>query len=87
MEYFRLTALLVALVSFSSFILADLPKNMGPSLFPYMTIYVVPILLISPHVILSTFVDIFSLCSPVEPVGLCGQVVQQSRWTCTWWPD
>jgi hypothetical protein len=81
MEYFGLTALLVAPMSFSSFVLADLSKVIGPLLFPCMMAYVVSILMISPPVILLVLVDIFSPCSPVESVGLHGRVVRQSRWT------
>jgi hypothetical protein len=44
MEYFGSTILVVALVSSSLSILVDLPKIIGPSLFPYMTTSVVPIL-------------------------------------------
>jgi hypothetical protein len=48
MEYFGLTALSVAPVSFSLFVLVDLLKIIGPLLFPYMTTSDVPILMVSP---------------------------------------
>jgi hypothetical protein len=57
MDYFRSTALLVALVSSSLPILADLPKIIGPSLFPCMTTSVVPIFMMSPFVVLLVDVE------------------------------
>jgi hypothetical protein len=57
MDYFGLFALLVALVSSSLPVLVDLPKIIGPSLFPCMTTFVVPILMISPFVILLVAVE------------------------------
>jgi preprotein translocase subunit SecE len=62
MEYFRSATLLVAPMSFLSSVLADLPKIISPSLFPYMTTIVVLILVISLFVILLVHVDISSLC-------------------------
>jgi hypothetical protein len=52
------SVVLLAVVSSSSPVLVDLPKLIGPSLFPYMTTSVVPILMISPFVILLVAVDI-----------------------------
>jgi hypothetical protein len=71
MEYFRLDMLLVSHVSFSSSVLADLPKITGPSLLPYITTSDVPILMIFPFVILlalvGELVDVF--------VGVLGPTV------------
>jgi hypothetical protein len=52
MEYFGSAILLDVPVSCSLPVLADLPKVISPSLFPYMTTSVVPILMISPFVVL-----------------------------------
>jgi hypothetical protein len=60
MEYFG-SAILLAVVSSSSPILADLPKMIGPSLFPCMTTFVVPILMMAPFVILLVVVGICPL--------------------------
>jgi hypothetical protein len=62
MEYFRSVVLLVVPVSSSLPALADLPKIIGPSLFPCMTTYFVPILMMSSFVVLLVDVDISSIC-------------------------
>jgi hypothetical protein len=64
--------------------LVDLPKIIGPSLFPCMTTSVVPIFMISPFVVLLALVGIFSPCPPAGLVGLYGQVVWHPCWTCAW---
>jgi hypothetical protein len=60
MEYFGSTILLAA-VTFSLLVLADLPKIIGHSLFPCMMTSDVPILIMSPFVVLLAAVDICSL--------------------------
>jgi hypothetical protein len=62
MEYFGLSVLLVASVFLTLSVLANLPKIIGPSLFPYMTTSVVPILTISLFVVLLALMDILSPC-------------------------
>jgi hypothetical protein len=57
MEYFG-SAVLLAFVSSSSPVLADLPKITDPSLFSYMSTSVVHILMISPFVVLLVDVGI-----------------------------
>jgi hypothetical protein len=57
MEYFGSVVLLAVISSFSP-ILADLPKIIGPSLFPCMTASVVPILMMSPFVVLLVAIGI-----------------------------
>jgi hypothetical protein len=64
MEYFRSTAFLVAPMYFLSSVLADLPKLIGPSLFPCMTTSVVHILMMSLFVVILLRVDIFCLWPP-----------------------
>jgi hypothetical protein len=66
MEYFGSAALLVAPVSSPLPVLDDLPKIIDPSLFPCMTTYVVPILMMSHFVVLLVYVDISSLCPLLE---------------------
>jgi hypothetical protein len=60
MEYFG-SAVLLADVSSSLPVLTDLPKIIGPSLFPCMTTSGVPILMMSPFVVLLVAVDICPL--------------------------
>jgi hypothetical protein len=60
MEYFGSAASLAVVSSFLP-VLADLPKTIGPSLFPCMKISVVPILMMSPFVDLLVDVDICPL--------------------------
>jgi hypothetical protein len=66
LDRIRSDILMVALMSISSFVLADLTKIIGPSLLPCATTSVVPILMTSPLVVLlalvAKIVDIFSLC-------------------------
>jgi hypothetical protein len=72
MEYFGSVALLVVV---SSPVLADLPKIIGPSLFPCMMTFVVPIFDDVP------FCLPLNSCRYMPPVGLvdlCGRIVQQS---------
>ena len=57
MEYLGLVVLLAA-VSSSLLVLADLPKIIGPSSFTYMTTSVVPILMMSLFVVLLATLDI-----------------------------
>jgi hypothetical protein len=78
MEYIGSAALLVALVSSSLPVLVDLPKIIGPSLFPCMTTSVMPILMMSPFVVLLVVVDISSLCLPAGLVSIYISVVRQS---------
>jgi hypothetical protein len=51
MEYFGSTVLLTVVPSFL-FVLADSPKIIGPSLFCCTTTSVVPILMMSPFIVL-----------------------------------
>ena len=51
MEYFG-SAVLMAVMSSSLSVLVDLPKIIGPSLFPDMTTFVVTILMMSPFGVL-----------------------------------
>jgi hypothetical protein len=60
MKYFG-SAILLEAVSSSLLVLGDLPKIIGPSLFPCMTTSVVPILMMSPFVVLLVAVDICPL--------------------------
>jgi hypothetical protein len=57
MEYFG-PAVLLAAVSSSSPVWVDLPKIIDHSLFPCMTTSVVPILMMSPFVVLLVAIDI-----------------------------
>jgi hypothetical protein len=66
MEYFG-SAILMAVISSVLFVLADSPKIIGPSLYFYMTTFVVPILIISFFVVLSVAAGI---CPPAGLVGL-----------------
>jgi hypothetical protein len=68
MGYFG-SAVLMAVVSPSLLVLTDLPKIIDSSLFPYITTYVVPILMMSIFVILLIVVGI---CPPVGLVSLYG---------------
>jgi hypothetical protein len=80
MEYFG-SVVLLAVVSSFLLMLVDSPKIIGPLLFPFMMTSVVPILMMSPSVILLEAIDI---CPTARLVGLCGRVVQQSCWACAW---
>jgi hypothetical protein len=60
MEYFGSTILLTVISSFL-LVLADSPKIIGPSLFSCATTFVVPILMMSPFVVLLEAVAICSL--------------------------
>jgi hypothetical protein len=60
MEYFR-SSVLLTVVSSSLPILVGLPKIISPSLFPCMTTYDVPILMMPPFVVLLATVDICPL--------------------------
>jgi hypothetical protein len=62
MEYSGSEAFLVAPMSFPSSVLTDLPKIINLSLFPCMSTSVVPILMMSPFVVILVHLDIFSLC-------------------------
>jgi hypothetical protein len=79
MEYFG-SAVLMVVVS-PLLVLTDLPKIISPSLFPCITISVVPILMMSLFVVLLVVVG---LCPPTGLVGLCGRVVRQYCWACAW---
>jgi hypothetical protein len=68
-------------VSSSLHVLADLPKIIDPSLFPCMTTSVVPILMMSPFVVLLVAVGI---CPLPDWSAFCGRVVWQSCWACAW---
>jgi hypothetical protein len=57
MEYFG-SVVLMAVVSFYLLVLADLPKIIGPSLFPCITTPAIPILMMSLFVVLLAAVDI-----------------------------
>jgi hypothetical protein len=78
MEYFGSAILMVAVSSFL-FVLADSPKNIGPSFFSCMTTSVVPILMMSFFVVLSAAVGIAPcrIGRPLRPsspeilLGLC----------------
>lgn len=82
MEYFGSYVFLVAPMSFSSFVLVDLPKIIGPSFLSCMTTSIMPILMTSPFVILLAFCIGSYNCRhflPVTPawlVGLCGRAFQ-----------
>jgi hypothetical protein len=80
MEYFVL-AILMAVVSFVLFVLADSPKTIGPSLYFCMTTSAVPILMMPFFVVLSV---VACICPPAGLVGLGGRVVRQSCWACAW---
>jgi hypothetical protein len=69
MEYFGSVVLLAA-VSSSLHVLTNLPKIIDPSLFLYMAISVVSILVMSPFVVLLTAVDIspYALCRIGRPL-------------------
>jgi hypothetical protein len=86
MEYFGSDVLLVAPMSFFSFVLTNLPKIICPSLLPYMMTSTVSILITSPLVVLlalvATIVDNFSLCPPAGLVGLCARAFRQSWLKC-----
>jgi hypothetical protein len=60
MEYFG-SAVLLAVISSFLLVLADSPKIIGPSLFPFTTTSVVPILMMSPSVVLLEAIDICPL--------------------------
>jgi hypothetical protein len=60
MEYFG-SAILMAVVSPSLLVLADLPKIIDPSLFPCITTSIVPILMMSLFIVLLVAVGICSL--------------------------
>jgi hypothetical protein len=60
MEYLG-SAVLLAVVCSSLLVLVDLPKIIDPSLFPCMTTSIVPILMMSPIVVLLAAVDICPL--------------------------
>jgi hypothetical protein len=60
MKYFG-SAVLMAAMSPSLLVLADLPKIMGPSLFSCMTTFVIPISMISLFVVLLVAVGICPL--------------------------
>lgn len=66
MEYFGSGNLSVATLSFSSFVLADSPKIIEPSLLLFMMTHVVPILMTSLVVVIfalvAIIVEVFSLC-------------------------
>jgi hypothetical protein len=62
MEYFGSAILLATPVSSSSPVLGDLSKIIDPSLFPYITTSVVPILMMSLFVVLLVPADLSSLC-------------------------
>jgi hypothetical protein len=78
MKYFVSDVLLVVSMYFFSFVLADSPKNIGPSLFLCMMTSIVPILITSLLVVLlalvASIVDTFSPCPAAVLVGLGGQV-------------
>jgi hypothetical protein len=74
MEYFGSIVLLVGIMSFPLSSLVDLPKIISPSLFPCMTISVMPILMISPFIFLLALVDNFSPC----PLLDCSAFVVES---------
>jgi hypothetical protein len=80
MEYLG-SAVLLAAVSSSLLVLVDLPKIIGPSLFPYTMTSAVPILMMSPFVVLLTAIDI---CFPTGLVGLCSRAVRQIFWSYDW---
>jgi hypothetical protein len=65
MKYFG-SAILLEVVSSSLPVLADLPKIIGPSLFPCMTTYAMPILMMSP------FCHPLGGCRCMPPAGLVG---------------
>jgi hypothetical protein len=73
-EYFG-SAILMAVVYSFLFVLANSPKIIGPSLFSYTTTSVVPILMMSPFVVL---LEVVAICPLAGLVGLCGRVVRQS---------
>jgi hypothetical protein len=56
-------------VSSCSSVLADLPEIVGPSLFPCMTTSVVPILMMSPFIVLLVAIDIcpYRIGRPLRP--------------------
>jgi hypothetical protein len=60
MEYFESAVLLIVVSSFL-FVLADLPEIIGPSLFCCTMIYVVPISMVSPFIVLLEAVAIYPL--------------------------
>jgi hypothetical protein len=66
MEYFG-SAILMAVVAYVLFVLADSPKIIGPSFYFCMTTSAVPILIMSFFVVLSVAVGI---CPPAGLVGL-----------------
>jgi hypothetical protein len=75
MEYFG-SAVFLAPVSSSLHVLADLLKIISPSLIPCMTTSALPILMMSPFVVLFVGVDISCLCPPTGLVGLYDRVVR-----------
>jgi hypothetical protein len=83
MEYFGSAILLIAVSSFL-FVLADLPKIIGPSLFCCMMTFVVPISMTSPFIVL---LEVVAICPPAGLVSLWGRVVRQSCWACARGPD
>jgi hypothetical protein len=78
-------------MSLSSFVLADSPKIIVPSLFPCMMTSDVSILITSQLVVLlalvASIVDTFSLCPLARLVGFYGRVFWQPCWSYSCWPD
>jgi hypothetical protein len=83
MEYFGSAVLLTVVPSFL-FVLADSPKIIGPSLLCCTTTYVVPILMMSPFIVL---LEAVAVCPSAGLVSLWGRLVWQSRWACARGPD
>jgi hypothetical protein len=83
MEYFGSAVLLTVVPSFL-FVLADSPKIIVPSLFCCTTISVVPILMMSPFIIL---LEVVAVCPLAGLVSLWSRVVWQSCWACARGPD
>jgi hypothetical protein len=83
MEYFE-SAVLLTVVSSFLFVLADLPKIIGPSLFCCTMTSIVHISMTSPFIVLLEAIAIYP---PTGLVSLWGRVVRQSCWACACGPD